>query len=113
MMIEGRDYFIRPVAFPNRANPACVVQNGDGTFDIYINTLYPPESQREALRHELRHIEREHFYSESSVTALEAEASGEARRSPMRPPRGCIACFRSEDALADWISEALSGSGRA
>ena len=55
------DYFVRRVAFPNMSAKACVLPNDDGSFDIYLNTLWPEAVQQDALEHELRHINKDHF----------------------------------------------------
>lgn len=72
--IEGIDYFVHPVEFPNGAAGGCAVSNGDGTFTVYINTRCSAERQAHTLRHELEHLTRNHFYREESVQVLEAEA---------------------------------------
>lgn len=75
--VEGVDYWVRLVEFPSMASPAVTVSNGDGTFTIYINTRFSPERRAEGLRHELRHLENEHFYRDQyGVCELEAEANG-------------------------------------
>ena len=52
------------------------IPNDDGTFDIYINESLPPERQEDALRHELRHITKDHLYDDiSPVEQLEREAN--------------------------------------
>ncbi len=83
---EGVDYWVIPVEFPNRASPSVAVSNGDGTFTIYLNTLFPPEKRAEGLRHELTHLEREHFFrDDAELWELEAEAEGRLRlASPKR-----------------------------
>ena len=104
-LICGVDYFVRHVRFPNRANPATVVPNDDGTFDIYLNTLYPPELLLDSLAHEVRHLEEEHFYVEAPIRMIESRAEGEdPLGAVLRPPEGLIACFRSETALARWLA---------
>lgn len=51
------------------------IPNDDGTFDIYINEYLPPERQEDALRHELRHITKDHLYDDTRpVEQLEREA---------------------------------------
>lgn len=74
-LIEGVDYFVRVVPFPNAANQGAVFVNDDGTFDIYLNALYPELTR--GYEHEVRHILRDHFYKESKTIAqVEAEADG-------------------------------------
>lgn len=75
--VEGVDYWVRLVEFPSMASSAVTVSNGDGTFTIYINTRFSPERRAEGLRHELRHLEEEHFYrDEYGICEIEAAANG-------------------------------------
>lgn len=72
---EGIDYWVRYVEFPNMASESVVVSNGDGTFTIYINTLFCEKRQRERLAHELNHLKKEHFYRDDlSITSIERQA---------------------------------------
>jgi len=75
--IEGMDYWVRYVQFPNMASESVAASHGDGTFTIYINTLFPEEKQAERLRHELAHLEQEHFYrDELTIRQIERSAEG-------------------------------------
>lgn len=59
------------------ASESVVVSHGDGTFTIYINTLFSRERQEDRLRHELRNLEREHFYrDELTITQVEDRQTG-------------------------------------
>ena len=106
MFIEGRDYFLHYIKFANRANPCMTAPNDDGTFDVYLNTLYTQEELAAELKHELRHLEEDHFYSEKSIRAIEAEADGRPLEKIIAPP-GKIVYFPSEAALADLITAHL------
>ena len=78
--IEGMDYWVRYVRFPNMASESVAASHGDGTFTIYINTLFPEERQQERLRHELRHLTEEHFYRDDlTITQVEHDADGRSR----------------------------------
>ena len=79
MVIEGADYFVYRIPFANRANPAMTFVNDDGTFDIYLNTLFDDARLARELRHELIHIEHDHFYSNAPIESLEREAKGGAK----------------------------------
>lgn len=79
-MIEGQDYFVRRVRFPNTANWAAVTPNDDGTFDIYINDALDDEKQVAAFLHELAHLERDHFYVCACAAACERQI--EDRKKP-------------------------------
>ena len=94
------DYYIRRLAFPNRSVKAATFPNDDGTFDIYLNTLYPEGELSVALEHELRHIELGHFYSEKPIAQKEREADG----LPPEPDHArAIPLFPSPEALANWL----------
>lgn len=96
------DYYIRRLAFPNRSVKAATFPNDDGTFDIYLNTLYPEGELRDALEHELRHIRLGHFYSEKSIRQKEQEADG-LSPDPDPDPTHTIPLFASPEALANWL----------
>ena len=74
------DLCVRFLPFPNRAVRAAVMPNEAGSYDILVNTLYPEETQRRALEHELEHLRLEHLHRGESVPELEAEARGEKAR---------------------------------
>ena len=59
--ILGIDYFLFFLDFPHMGVPGAVALNTDGTVNIYINTLYSTEIQSKTVKHELRHLAREHF----------------------------------------------------
>jgi len=107
-----------------------VVSNGDGTFNIYINTLFCPEKQRESLKHEIDHLTEEHFFRDDlSISQIERSACGifRNRTTPKRHipdvlfyhPAGKIALFPSLESLgayakayAKQYKEDLSAGGR-
>lgn len=67
------DVFIRLLHLPPKVR-AVTLPNHDGTFDIYVNDCLPKELQYLAIRHELAHIEKDHFYNEDPVAFNEIEA---------------------------------------
>lgn len=71
---EGIDYFVKRIEFPNMASAGVAASNGDGTFTIFINSLFCHEKQDEALDHELKHLKENHFYREDDICAIETEA---------------------------------------
>lgn len=76
-LLEGVDYFLRFVRFPNRANAGAVIPNDDGTYDIYINTRYWPDEAwvRRVVSHEINHILLGHFDAlDKAIREIEAEA---------------------------------------
>ena len=42
-LIEGVDYRVRYVEFPNTGSPSVAVSNGDGTYTVYVNTRFSIE----------------------------------------------------------------------
>lgn len=74
MPIEGADYFVYIVPFPNYAADGFVVSNGDGTCSVLLNANTTLERQRDAMDHELVHIQRDDLFREGDVTEMEAAA---------------------------------------
>lgn len=103
-MIEGVDYFLKWVRFPNLANPALTVVNDDGTFDVYLNTLYSREYLLNALNHELMHLKAEHFYVNVPARTAEKQANtGKVFEEVFHPPEGMLPHFFSQEHFAAWI----------
>ena len=96
------DYFVRLVELP-KAVEGVSVPNDDGSFDIYINALLPASRREETLAHELKHLEREHFYLDIPISRMESQADGEAVNVVLHPPEGGIPCFLSEASLGHWL----------
>ncbi|MBQ0165352.1 MAG: hypothetical protein KBS75_09190 [Bacteroidales bacterium] len=49
------------------------VKDENGDYNIYINGRISEEARVKALRHELQHIQKGHFYDERPVKELEKE----------------------------------------
>ena len=69
---ESGEFSVRYIKLPQI--PAVTLPNGDGTFDIYINSNLSYEQMAIALDHELAHIKYDHFYQERGIAEVEAEA---------------------------------------
>lgn len=82
------EYYVRYLPLPAKVR-AAVSPNDDGSFDIYINEGFDELGRETALRHELEHIRREHFYTEGAVAGKEAEASGVVLLSACRDGESC------------------------
>lgn len=117
MLIEGADYFVRMVPFPPGVDGA-VTPNDDGTFSIYISSNVDDQHKREALDHEIRHIELDHLYCEKPIEVIEAEADGELQPKPCKDVSSRVDAIRETD---EWISswaramrwaEAMIAAGR-
>ena len=73
-MIEGVDYYIRFVRFPNRSTPGQVWLNDDGSYDIYIDERLSKEESVLVFIHELKHISADHFNCTQDIRSIEQEA---------------------------------------
>ena len=90
-LLEGIDYTVRCLPFPNYASEALVLSAGDGSYQILLNSRYPEEVLRARLEHELSHLRADHLYqSERPIAEREAEAEG--RPAPPAPPAGTTLC---------------------
>ena len=70
------EYFVRLVELPTSVE-GVTIPNSDGTFNIYINSVFCEERQRDILSHELRHIQKDHFYNDTiPIREIEREADG-------------------------------------
>lgn len=69
-LIEGQDYVVRYVPFPNCAADGAVVSHPD-IPTIYINSRVCPKRQREALQHELDHLANDDLYSDELAEVIE------------------------------------------
>ena len=69
-LVEGQDYVVRCVPFPNSAADGAIVSHAD-IPNIYINSKVCPKRQREALKHELEHLEKGDLYSDELAVDIE------------------------------------------
>lgn len=69
--IEGQDYVLRCVPFPNCAADGAIVKHPDGMPNIYINTRVSTERQISALKHELEHLANDDLYSDEPIWMIE------------------------------------------
>lgn len=64
------EYCIRYIDMPS-VTKGMTIEDADGFFNIYINASLSAAEQEEAIKHEIRHLERKDFDTEKSL--LEAE----------------------------------------
>lgn len=64
------EYCIRYIDMPS-VTKGMTIEDADGFFNIYINASLSAAEQKEAIKHEIRHLERKDFDTEKSL--LEAE----------------------------------------
>lgn len=53
----------------------CVVPEEDGSFTVYINSIYNHEQRRTIFNHEMRHLLLDHHYTARPLAQLESEAN--------------------------------------
>lgn len=71
MIKQDDDYTVRLVDIPTNV-PAMVCYDDDDWPNVYINSRLNRETQRKALRHELKHIERGDVYTNAPIGRVEA-----------------------------------------
>lgn len=69
--IEGCDYFIYYMKMPPKIY-ACVCENDDGTYTIFLDPRRSREQQLEDYIHEIWHIIRDDMHSFLPVSVIEA-----------------------------------------
>ena len=67
------DIIIRYVNLPVSVR-AYTLTDANDDYNIYVNKELNSIEQKKAVDHEMRHINIDHFYRDSSVTSDEAEA---------------------------------------
>ena len=71
-MIEGADYFVRVIDFPQGVNRVgFVLLNSDGTYSVYLNARALAYAQKKAMRHEYRHMANDDLYGDKDITTIE------------------------------------------
>lgn len=65
------EYCIRYVDMPYTTK-GMTIEDADGFYNIYINASLSIEEREEAIKHEIRHLERKDFDTKKSL--FEAEA---------------------------------------
>lgn len=74
MPIEGTDYFVYVVDFPDCRAGGLVTPNDDGTFSVYLNARLTRDQNVASAAHERRHIAADDFYRAVSVAEAERQA---------------------------------------
>ena len=73
-MIEPWEYTVRYLDDLPLSVPGVVALSPDGHYNIYINAKLSRDGQREAIGHELEHIENDDFYNDDDIRTIEARA---------------------------------------
>lgn len=63
----------RIINLPRHIN-ALTVADADGDYNIYINAALSDIGRRRAFLHEVKHIRKNHFYTDKPVKRCEREA---------------------------------------
>lgn len=79
-MLCESDYTVRYISLPLTVPGLTALQ--DGHYNIYINENLSESAQREALEHELRHVEGEDFEPEKPLEAVEPYKATEKEDPP-------------------------------
>ena len=72
-MIEDTDFRVYYAPFAGDVK-ALVSLGEDGFYSIYVNSNLPYETQKEAVMHEIAHINHDDFYNGKSIYEVEREA---------------------------------------
>lgn len=68
------EFYVRYVELPYTVK-AVTIPNTEGDFDIYINSTLDEVQQHKALTHEIKHIKKDHFYTDTKpIEVVEDEA---------------------------------------
>ena len=79
------NYFVRYIEFPSKVE-GVTIPNDDGTFDIYINSVFCKAKQQAILDNELCHIRENHFYNDIlPIRQIEEEADGIKQKNAVLP----------------------------
>lgn len=71
-MLDESDFCVYFAPFAGDIK-ALVTIGEDNFYSIYVNSNLPFEVQKEAVRHELRHILRNDFFNDSSIHEVEED----------------------------------------
>ena len=74
-MIEGVDFVVRSVPFPNNGADGAIISHPDIAI-ICLNSNVCPARQRKALDHELKHLEHDDLYSDEDASLIEGRMYG-------------------------------------
>lgn len=96
------DYFLYFMDFPHMGVPGVIVANSDGTSNIYINTLYCRKTQDRTIKHELRHLVKNHLFIDT-MTITEKELEAEDTEDP-----SCI--FAEDFSSVEFVEQTVNVS---
>lgn len=72
MLIEGADFFVRFIDFPNDANcGGMVLLNDDGTYSVYLDPRRSTSRMKKTMRHEFDHMVNDDLFGDKDVETIE------------------------------------------
>lgn len=81
-MINTAEYTIRMRDDLPSSVPAFIAESPDGHINIYLNSRLSHDKQREGLKHEIDHYERDDLHNGHDIHTVEAEKRPEGRKLP-------------------------------
>lgn len=66
------EVFVRLIKLPSTVY-GVTVKDENGDFNVYINSNLSAPARDRALKHEMKHIERGDFYSDTDIEQLEED----------------------------------------
>ena len=66
------EVIVRVIDLPDTI-PGVTVLDENGDYNVYLNGRLSKDNYDEAVRHELQHIDKEHFYKDKPVLECEDE----------------------------------------
>lgn len=71
-MIEGIDFFVYLVSFPNNVKGnGLLALNDDGTYSVYLNARASVYARKKAMRHEYAHMANDDMYGDKDIREIE------------------------------------------
>lgn len=70
-LIEGSDYTVRLIDFPDSTIGGAVIEDSDGYYSIYLNSRCSFEQQRQSFIHEMTHLKNDDFHNDLPITTIE------------------------------------------
>lgn len=98
--IEGSDYCVRIVDFPDATIGGSVIEDADGFSNVYINSRRSIEAQRDSFLHEVRHIAHDDFHNGLPIEVIESDEREDDELLP-------AAAYDTTDGYAKAVEETL------
>ena len=79
----------RIINLPRHIN-AVTVMDEEGYYSVYLNANLSYDECKKAFQHEMEHVKREHFYTDTPVCLCEKEAKAAENKKRPAIKRGAI-----------------------